>query len=162
MTAAGTPHERPPPPLDLAEVDAEGGEPSVCVAAELVHAIALRECALALEGACEGDADLAGEMVEAGAGVAEELASGRLLKRPDRWLRCDDRQRLDGRGDGGVGQVVVAVATALLRRQETAVDETLQMLAGGRGGVAGPRGKSVGEGSFVLWQVPLRLDPAPA
>lgn len=110
----------------------------------VVGAVAAGEVATVDHGAHESDTETAGEVVVAGAGLAQLLGSGALPQRADRLGRGEPAQVLDELADSGVGDPVVAVSPVCLDGQQSAVHQLAKVVAGGGGSHAGLGGQPGG------------------
>jgi len=119
--------------LELRQIDSERLAPPLRSRAERVAPVAANDDALPLQSRGKVDAEAAGEMVVARARGADQLALRRLAQRAHGRLRSDDRQRLDRIGHGRVREAEVPVTAVLARFEETALDQTPQVLARRRG-----------------------------
>src|SRR5256886_7609335 len=90
-------------PLEVLELDPERLQ-APNAGAECIPAVLPLHDAACFERSCHGYAEPAREVVVARAGLAEELASGRLTERSRLRLGRHDCQRLDRVGDSRVAE----------------------------------------------------------
>jgi hypothetical protein len=115
-------------------VQTEGFQPAPTVAGQVPAAGGRDEHPVAFEGIGQRHAELAGQVVVAGAGALQRLAAGRIAQAVRLPVRRDRQQRLNRLGDLRAGDLVVPPAAPGLHRDQAGLQQPGQVGTGQRGG----------------------------
>jgi hypothetical protein len=125
-------------------VQTEGFQPAPAVAGQVPAAGGRDEDPVAFERIGQRHAELAGQVVVAGAGALQRLAAGRIAEAVRLSVRRDRQQRLNRLGDLRAGDLVEPLAAPGLHRDQAGLQQPGQVGAGQRGGCPGAGGQLAG------------------